>query len=106
MFKMNSKNISLLVFSAFIVAAFPVESFASDSNALEDTMCRVLALIQGGLGKGIAAFAVIFLGISLFLGKVSWGVVISTALGIGAIFGAAGIVGAISGDDNGQTTCL
>ena len=33
------------------------------------------------------------------MGKVSWGMAISTTLGIGAIFGAAGIVNVISGED-------
>ncbi|MBT4989327.1 MAG: TrbC/VirB2 family protein [Rickettsiales bacterium] len=59
---------------------------------LEQILCNALAIVQGGVGKSIAAFAIIFIGVSLFLGKVSWGVAIATVLGIGAIFGATTIV--------------
>jgi type IV secretory pathway VirB2 component (pilin) len=102
---MNNKelnsNIFLSFLAIFFVLALPEVAAATTSGneptAIETTLCKVLGLIQGGVGKGIAAFGIIFIGISLFLGKVSWGLAISTALGIGAIFGAGSIVSAISG---------
>ncbi len=102
----KSKNISAnrICFLFFLISlAFifpqPKESFAtaSTSTNLDTAMCNVLKVMQGTLGKALAAFVIVFLGISLFLGKVSWGLAISSALGIGAIFGAGSIVNAIAG---------
>ena len=91
---------------SFLDNLFEVVSSTSNNSSddgtspLEDVLCNILELLQGGIGKGIAAFAIIFMGISLFLGKVSWGLAISTALGIGAMFGAISVVDAISENDN------
>ena len=60
-------------------------------------------MVQGGVGKTIAAFAIIMIGAAMFLGKISWGLAISTAIGIGAIFGASTIVAALGG---GEQTCV
>jgi len=93
-----SKNVSSVLMLSFIAyIALADSSYASDYTQIEVTLCKVLELLTGTIGKAIAAFAIIFIGVSLFMGKVSWGLAISTALGIGAIFGAAGIVEAISG---------
>lgn len=87
---------ALLAMAVFFVLTDPALA-AQPATGLEDVICNALMIIQGTVGKGIAAFAIIFIGISLFLGKVSWGVAISTALGIGAIFGAVSIVQALGG---------
>jgi type IV secretory pathway VirB2 component (pilin) len=80
------------------------EAFAS-SDAISQVLCNVINQLQGGIGKGIATIAIIVLGIGLFLGKLSWPLAIATAIGIGLIFGAAGIVGWISpGSGSGCTT--
>ena len=99
----NDINLSFL-FTIVTITFFYIDpSFAEDATldaedeGLEGVMCNVINIVQGGVGKGIAAFGIIFIGVSLFLGKVSWGLAISTALGIGAIFGAATIVDAIAG---------
>ena len=55
-------------------------------------------MITGTGGKTLAAFAIISAGIGFFTGKVSWGLLIGIAAGIGAMFGAPSIVAAISGD--------
>lgn len=68
-----------------------------EGGDLETVLCNALSIVQGSVGKSIAAFAIIFIGVSLFLGKVSWGVAIATALGIGAIFGASSIVEGLGG---------
>lgn len=87
--------------SLFVMLALADQSFATTTSytTLESTLCKMLAMLNGTIGKGVAAFAIMFVGISLFMGKVSWGLAISTALGIGAIFGAAGIVSALGGGD-------
>jgi len=77
--------------------AFAQAAAAGTGGDLEQILCNALLIVQGGVGRSIAAFAIIFIGISLFLGKVSWGVAIATVLGIGAIFGASTIVEGLGG---------
>ena len=49
-----------------------------------------------------ATIAVVVLGIGLFLGKLSWGLAMATAVGIGMIFSAGTIVNWLGG---GTQTC-
>jgi type IV secretion system protein VirB2 len=111
-FKIN-KNMYWCLTIAFCVAAIMVilPDFAAaattsgDDTAIGDTLCRVVAQLTGKIGKGIATIAVIFLGIGLFLGKMSWGVAIATALGIGGIFGAQTIVSWLGGTAEAGEEC-
>lgn len=91
----HGATICLFLFFTTILVLDPLSASATD--AVSNVMCTVLNIVQGKLGKGIAAFAIIFIGISLFMGKVSWGLAVSTALGIGAIFGAGSLVDTITG---------
>ena len=72
-------------------------SFAS-SDGVTKVICNVIKLVQGGIGKSIAIVILISLAIALFLGKVSWGLALSTAVGFGLLFGAPTIINAITGD--------
>ena len=111
------QNLLLVSLVTLLFAALPFDIFATTTDpnpspntssstqpttALETILCNGLEIIQGGVGRAIAIFAIIFIGISLFMGKVSWGLAISTALGIGAIFGAASVVEALGA---GDSTC-
>jgi type IV secretory pathway VirB2 component (pilin) len=88
-------------FSLLVMLILADNSYATAATTeytqIESTLCKVLEMLTGTIGKAIAAFAIIFIGVSLFMGKVSWGLAISTALGIGAIFGAAGLVTSLGG---------
>ena len=64
-----------------------------------DALCNILNLITGPGGKVFAAIVIITVGVGFFTGKVSWGLLIGVACGIGVLFGAEGIVSAISGED-------
>ena len=102
---MNNKTYFFLFsFFALVVLLNPSLALAAAQSGtqLEATLCKILKFLTGNIGKAIAAFALVFLGISLFLGKVSWGLAISTALGVATIFGAPKLVqtlGAGSDDD-------
>ena len=52
--------------------------------------------LSGNTAKVIAAAALIAMGISFFMGKVNWGVMITTAAGVIIIFGASSIIGFLS----------
>jgi len=104
---LNSKNLTFLSLAAFatIFYAEPVLAGQVQVTQIDRTMCTVVTMLTGTIGKAIAIFAIIFIGVSLFMGKVSWGLAISTAIGIGAIFGAAGIVDTLSGKAKGNPNC-
>jgi type IV secretory pathway VirB2 component (pilin) len=69
----------------------PELSMASDDQ-IGRTLCRIQERLRGKIGRGIATIAVVFLGIGLFLGKLSWGLAVAIGIGIGGIFGANQIV--------------
>jgi len=99
----------LTAIAVLLIAVMPDISMAQIGQAStagsEDIMkavCAVLDSLQGPVARGIAAFGIIFLGFSLFLGKISWGTGIALAIGLGAVFGARKIVEAMS---DGQFDC-
>ena len=103
---MNNKSYFFLFsFFALVIALNPSQAFAAGTaeTQLEATLCTILKFLTGNIGKAIAAFALVFLGISLFLGKVSWGLAISTALGVATIFGAPKLVETLGGSAGSST---
>ncbi len=78
---------------------------ASEGGQITEILCRVNKVISGNAGRAIAVLVILSLAIALFLGKVSWGMAIAVAVGMGILFGAPGLVGAISGDSNFTTVC-
>ena len=82
-----------------LVALSPdLASAAVDAEGMGIVVCNIITELQGPVARGVAAFGIIFLGFSLFLGKISWGVALALGIGVAAIFGAESIVGAMLGD--------
>lgn len=77
-----------------------VASAASATDNITTTLCVAIKALTGPVGKAIAALIVISLAIALFLGKVTWGVAIAVAVGMGLLFGATGIVDLLSGSSS------
>jgi type IV secretory pathway VirB2 component (pilin) len=71
-------------------------------DGISKVLCNVVGQLQGTIGKAIATIAIIVLGVGLFMGKLSWQLAIATALGIGLIFGAAGVVGWLTKGTNAK----
>lgn len=90
------------VFTAVLLLASE-PSLAQETTAVDEVVCNIVEALQGNVARAVAAFGIIFLGFSLFLGKISWGVALALGIGIGAIFGAGDIVDIIAGD--GADTC-
>jgi type IV secretory pathway VirB2 component (pilin) len=86
-----------------IVVMSPANSFAdaASNSTISNVICNIVNQLQGPVARGVAAFGIIFLGFSLFLGKISWGVALALGIGIGAIFGAGQIVNMIGGKGEG-----
>lgn len=81
-----------LIFFSFIIRE---HSFAG--TAMTDAMCNGYKIFNGPIGKMVAVFAIVALGVGLFMGKITWGLVVAVALGIGAVFGAPKMVAVMTG---------
>ena len=69
------------------------------SNYIAWVICNVVKEITGPIGQAVSTVAVIFIGIGLFMGKVSWGLALGITTGMGMLFGAENVVGWISGEN-------
>ena len=96
---------------AVVIISLPELSFAGNTaggskTGISNVICNIVGELQGPVARGIAAFAIILLGFSLFLGKISWGTALALGIGIGAVFGAEQLVQLISGSETGNAnTC-
>ena len=79
-------------------------SVDSASQGITNVLCHVIEVIQGNTGKSISILVIISLAIGLFLGKVTWGVAIAVAVGMGVLFGANQLVGYLA-DGNSDNVC-
>lgn len=96
-------RLMMLFCVASIILVSTDSAFAANTNdVIGETLCRVVAQLQGSIAKAIATIAVFVLGISLFMGKVNWGTAAMLACGIGVIFGAGQIVAWVSPSGGGQ----
>lgn len=69
-----------------------------DTDEVTKVMCNIIGYITGTVGKPIAIIVVISVAIMLFLGKLSWGLGMAIAIGIGLLFGAPSVIKTITGD--------
>jgi len=100
------KTFTLLVIFLCVSVLFTQTAFATDtpvnSNTLGITnaLCAVINQITGPIGKGIATIILISLAISMFLGKLSWGVALAFIVAIGMLFGATSVINMISSNND------
>lgn len=102
------KTLKSKYFAAFLVLFFssaPQLAMAAEAVTIQGVLCNAYTLFNGPIGRSLAIFAVVALGVAFFLGKVSWGTAIAIALGIGAMFGAPTIVRTITGAAGTATNC-
>ena len=95
------KALLIAVFAlSFTVLSPSYEARAADPQPTQITniICNAVNQLTGNIGRSIAILIVISLAISLFLGKVSWGMAIAVAVGMGILFGAKDVVDLLSGD--------
>lgn len=79
------------------VTGIAVTSASGNGGEMQLVLCNVLKFITGTVGKTLASFIIIGVGLGFFTGKVSWGLLIGVTLGISAMFGAPAIISAITG---------
>jgi type IV secretory pathway VirB2 component (pilin) len=68
------------------------QAYAAIATPMGAVLCAVVGFIYGNLGRGLATIAVIIVGAGATLGKVSWGLAVTVAVGISVIFNAGNIV--------------
>ncbi|MDJ1258004.1 MAG: TrbC/VirB2 family protein [Candidatus Midichloria sp.] len=83
--------------AVLIIAAKNAWAADNDMTMVTNVMCAAINQLTGPIGRAITIIIVISLGIMLLLGKVTWGVAIALAVGMGVIFGARDVVNILSG---------
>ncbi len=81
---------------------FPRGTGICVNNAAAQGLCDFLGYLRGRFGKILAAIMVVVLGFGFFLGKISWGLILGTVVGIVAIFSSLHIVSLLSGQSTEQ----
>ena len=71
---------------------------AFGTQSLADTLCNVLMFVTGSVGKTIATFAIIFIGVTFLNGKCNWTVLVTFSVGLAAIFAAPTIIQTFTGN--------
>lgn len=95
----------LLIALAVTLTMMPDLAAAAGSSGIFKALCGGLNLIASDVAKGIATLAVVIVGFAALLGRVQWGMAIIVGIGIGVIFGAGPIVGALGGSGSATSQC-
>src|SRR5689334_7993996 len=106
--KTQTKQLSMAwqacLFALLCAVVVMTPDMAAANTPMGAVLCKVIAWFTGNTGKGLATIAITVIGIGALLGKVSWGMAIIVGIGVAIVFGAAGIVNAMSGTGFGSTT--
>lgn len=82
----------LIAFTFLIACCALALPELSHAQGLASAMCKIIDGMKGEIGKAAAALAIIFVGIGAFFGKVNWGMVLITLIGIYVLFNAEAII--------------
>ena len=97
------KNLSTILMCLVMLygSVFPsIASATTGTAAITNVICRATNELTGPVGRAIAIVIIASLAISLFLGKVSWGLAIATIIGLSILFGAQSIVQLLTGNSS------
>jgi|GEM_PF-5191602 len=84
--------LSLIVFGICLAKPLAAEATYSkrikfaENNPISDSMCKIYYAVTGSIAKVISVFVVIVTALGFFLGKVSWGIIISIVVAISLMF--------------------
>lgn len=84
-----------LATAAFLLTSRPAH--AAPGAAWEKALQTAVDYMTGNTARLLAILAVAGFGIAAFFGRISWRRAIEIAVGIGIVFGAAGIVDMLTG---------
>jgi type IV secretory pathway VirB2 component (pilin) len=106
-FRDKNFNIRLLytfAFIFFILVGFDALASGGSNDPIGKQLCNIVTVLSGSTAKAVAMCALMSVGIGLFMGKVNWGVALTTAVGVIVIFGAGQIVSFLGGS-GASVTC-
>ena len=92
----SDKAIFLAFLATILMMLFMQDAIAT-TTAMGNVLCNIVNIVYGNLGRGIASLAVVVVGIGATLGKTSWGLAMTVAVGIAVIFNAGVVVGYLGG---------
>jgi hypothetical protein len=67
------------------------------SDPIGEQLCAIVKSLSGNTAKSISIIALFAVGFGLFMGKVNWGVALTTAAGVVIVFGAGSLVAWLAG---------
>jgi len=92
-----SRSLVFFLISFLIIANCETAFADASADPIGEQLCSIINVIQGNTAKVIAIAALLSVGVGLFMGKVNWGVALTTAVGVVIMFGAGNIVGFLGG---------
>lgn len=93
---------AVMVLPSFSSASSSMTDYSTD-NGISQTLCYIVTMLTGPVGKTTAMIALVVLGIGIFLGKLSWQLCLGVSVGITFIFAAGKIINWLSG--TGTDSC-
>ena len=97
--------VSFWILTSYDVALAASSGGSSTPDPIGDQLCNIVKILGSSTSKAIAIIALMSVAIGLFMGKVNWGVALTTAAGVVIMFGAGQIVGFLAGGGVDGTTC-
>ncbi len=76
-------------------------AYAWVDTPMGNVLCNIVDMVYGNLGRGLATLAVVIIGVGATLGKTSWGLAMTVAVGIAVIFNAGSVVSYLGAGGNG-----
>lgn len=83
--------VCVLTLATILLASSPV--YAQINTPMGAVLCQMVEMTGGNFFRGLSTLAVVVVGIGATLGKVSWGLAITVAVGISVVGNAYGIAG-------------
>lgn len=68
------------------------DTFSVGSTSTGGTFCAIIAMMNSGIARGIAALCVVFIGVAALFGQVKWTQAVLLGVGIASLFGASSLV--------------
>ncbi len=81
-----------ITFMACAVLFLLMQTAYATATPMGDVLCSIVGMVYGNLGRGLATLAVVIIGVGATLGKTSWGLAMTVAVGIAVIFNAEYVV--------------
>lgn len=96
--RQENKRAARFVLTSALVCMVAIEpSIAAAFGNIETVATNLLTFVTGTFGRTVATIAVVVLGMMAMFGKLAWDHAIKVIFGIAIVFGAAGVIDAMTG---------